>query len=381
MADEKRSRTLLWIVIGGGAFFLFVLAVFTLIYLVLHAGGERSSLHGFGDKIGVVDLEGVILDPGSIVPQLKKFGEDDSIKAIVIHVNSPGGGVAASEEIYRAVKRIRDEKKKRVVASIESVGASGAYYVASATNKIYADNGSIVGSIGVIAQWVNYGDLLRWAKLKDITLKAGTFKDTGSPTRDLTPAEKQYLQSLIDNMHTQFIQAVADGRRAKVDDIRAVANGKVWTGEQALALKLIDQVGDFETAVDDTAKAVGISGKPVLVHPEKDGAKTRMTKADLIDEVSRLAELTRKDSEVIVETIFDSIVRSLRVGDKIEIRGFGSFRTRQRKPRVGRNPKTGDRVEVPAKKIPFFKPSKELKDLVNTGGQAAAAPASPPAAP
>src|SRR5213594_2652927 len=264
MADEKRSRTLLWIVIGGGAFFLFVLAVFTLIYLVLHAGGERSSLHGFGDKIGVVDLEGVILDPGSIVPQLKKFGEDDSIKAIVIHVNSPGGGVAASEEIYRAVKRIRDEKKKRVVASIESVGASGAYYVASATNKIYADNGSIVGSIGVIAQWVNYGDLLRWAKLKDITLKAGTFKDTGSPTRDLTPAEQAYLQSLIDNMHTQFIKAVADG--------------KVWTGQQAFAMHLVDQLADFEAAVDDTAKAVGISGKPVLVHPEKD----RKTLLDLL---------------------------------------------------------------------------------------------------
>jgi integration host factor subunit beta len=112
-----------------------------------------------------------------------------------------------------------------------------------------------------------------------------------------------------------------------------------------------------------------------------DGANKRMTKADLIDEVSRLAELTRKDSEVIVETIFDSIVRSLRVGDKIEIRGFGSFRTRQRKPRVGRNPKTGDRVEVPAKKIPFFKPSKELKDLVNTGAGEPAAPATAPSAP
>ncbi len=111
-----------------------------------------------------------------------------------------------------------------------------------------------------------------------------------------------------------------------------------------------------------------------------EGAQRRMTKADLIDEVSRLAELTRKDSEVIVETIFDSVVRSLRVGDKIEIRGFGSFRTRQRKPRVGRNPKTGERVEVPAKKIPFFKPSKELKDLVN-GETSAAAPAAPPAPP
>jgi protease-4 len=270
MADEKRSRTLLWVLIGGGAFFLFVLAVFTLVYLAMHAGGEQASLHSFGDKIGVVDLEGVILDPSTVVGQLKKFGEDDSIKAIIIHVNSPGGGVAASEEIYREVKRLRDEKKKRIVAAIETVGASGAYYVSSASNKIFADKGSIVGSIGVIAQYVNYGELLRWAKLKDITLKAGEFKDTGSPTREMTPAEQAYLQSLIDNMHTQFIQAVADGRHAKPQDIRAIANGKVWTGEQALEMKMIDQVGDFQTAVEDTAKSVGIRGEPTLVRPDKD---------------------------------------------------------------------------------------------------------------
>jgi protease-4 len=270
MADEKRSRTLLWVLIGGGTFFLFVLAVFTLVYLAMHAGGEQASIHSFGDKIGVVDLEGVILDPSTVVGQLKKFGEDDSIKAIIIHVNSPGGGVAASEEIYREVKRLRDDKKKRIVASIETAGASGAYYVSSASSKIFADKGSIVGSIGVIAQYVNYGELLRWAKLKDITMKAGEFKDTGSPTRDMTPAEQAYLQSLIDNMHTQFIQAVADGRHAKPEDIRAVANGKVWTGEQALEMKMIDQVGDFQTAVDDTAKSVGIRGEPTLVRPDKD---------------------------------------------------------------------------------------------------------------
>lgn len=278
MTETGRSRTWLWIVIGGGVFFLFVLAVFTLVYLALHAGGEQASIHSFGDKIGVVDLEGVIIDPATVVQQIKKFGDDDSVKAIILHVNSPGGGVAASEEIYREVRRIRDEKKKRIVASIETVGASGAYYVSSATNKIYADNGSIVGSIGVIAQWVNYGDLLRWAKLKDITMKAGEFKDTGSPTRDLTPAEQAYLQSLIDNMHAQFIQAVADGRKSKFEDIKAIANGKVWTGQQALSMKLIDQVADFEAAVDDTAKAVGISGKPTLVRPEKD----RKTLLDLL---------------------------------------------------------------------------------------------------
>src|SRR5712691_7852627 len=270
MPDTGRSRTLLWIVIGGGAFFLFVLAVFTLVYLTLRTNEESTAFRGFGNKIGVVDLEGVIITPKTVVDQLKKFGDDDSIKAIILHVNSPGGGVAASEEIYREVKRIRDDKKKRIVASISSVGASGAYYISSATNKIYADSGSIVGSIGVIAEWVNYGDLLHWAKLKDITMKAGEFKDTGSPTRDMTPAEKEYLQSLIDNMHGQFIQAVADGRKTKFDDIKAIANGKVWTGEQALSMKLIDQVGDFQAAVDDTARSVGIKGEPVLVHPERD---------------------------------------------------------------------------------------------------------------
>src|SRR5437763_11457729 len=165
--SEGRSRTLLCILIGGGAFFLFVLAVFTLVYLTLHAGGAETSITSFGDRIGVVDLDGVILSPQPVVGQLKKFGDDSSIKAIILHVNSPGGGVAASEEIYREVKRIRSEKKKKIVASIETVGASGAFYVSSATNKIYADQGSIVGSIGVISQSMNYGELLKWAKLKD----------------------------------------------------------------------------------------------------------------------------------------------------------------------------------------------------------------------
>jgi protease-4 len=275
---EGRSRTLLWVLIGGGAFFLFVLAVFTLVYLTLHAGGNDSSLGGFGDRIGVVDLDGVILSPQPVVGELKKFGDDSSIKAIILHVNSPGGGVAASEEIYREVKRIREEKKKRVVVSIETVGASGAFYIASASNKIYADKGSIVGSIGVIAEWVNYGDLLKWAKLKNVVIKTGEFKDTGNPARDLTPSEQAYMQSLIDNMFGQFIQAVADGRGLKFDDVKAIANGKVWTGEQALSMKLIDGVGDFEAAVADTAKSVGIKGEPVLARPEKD----RRTLLDLL---------------------------------------------------------------------------------------------------
>ena len=277
MADG-RSRVWLWVLIGGGAFFLFVLAVFGLVYVTMHNGEDKSSLTSFGDKIAVVDLDGVILSPKIVVEQLKKFADDDSVKAIVIHVNSPGGGVAASEEIYREVKRIRDEKKKHIVASIESVGASGAYYVSSATNKIYADQGSIVGSIGVISQSINYGDLLKWAKLKDVTMKAGEFKDTGNPARDMTPAEQAYLQALIDEMHGQFIGAVAEGRKMKVEDVRAIADGKVWTGQQALNLKMVDQITDFEGAIKDTAKTVGISGEPHLVRPERD----RKTLSDLL---------------------------------------------------------------------------------------------------
>ena len=288
---DQRSRTVLWILIGGGAFFLFVLAVFSLVYLTLHAGGSEAGFSGFGDRIGVVDLDGVILSPQPVVGQLKKFADDSSIKAIILHVNSPGGGVAASEEIYREVKRIREEKKKRIVVSIQTVGASGAYYIAAASNKIYADQGSIVGSIGVIAEWVNYGDLLKWAKLKSVVFKTGEFKDTGNPSRELTPAEQAYLQSLIDNMFGQFIQAVADGRGMKFDDVKAIANGKVWTGKEALAMKLIDDTGDFEAVVNDTAKSVGISGEPTLVHPEKD----RRTLLDLmLGDVSQYLPDTEK---------------------------------------------------------------------------------------
>jgi len=269
MAEQPRSRVFLWVLLGGGSFFLLLLAVFALVYFTVRTQ-QKDSFSGFGDKIAVVDLDGVILSPKDMVEQLRKFGDDSSIKAIIIHVNSPGGGAAASEEIYQEVLRIRDVKKKRIVASIETVGASGAYYVSSATNKIFANQASIVGSIGVIAEWYNYEELIKWAKLKAIVMKAGEFKDTGSPVREMTPAERAYMQGLIDNMHGQFIHSVALGRHMKDAEILSLADGKVWTGEQAIPLKLIDQIGDFRTAIEDTAKSVGIKGEPTLVRPEKD---------------------------------------------------------------------------------------------------------------
>ncbi len=278
--SNGKSRAFLWIVIGGGVFFVFLLAVFTLVYFTVRSSETSTEVvrSGSGGRIAVVDLEGVIVTPKDTVKQLKKFADDDSIKAIILHINSPGGGVAASEEIYRQVRRIRDQKKKQIVAAVETVGASGAYYVASGTNKIYADNGSIVGSIGVIMEWYNYGDLIKWAKLKNVVIKTGEFKDTGNPSRDLTPAEQQYLQATAENMLGQFVNSVANGRNLKVEDVKSIADGKVWTGEQAKSMKLIDEIGDFETVVEQTAKAVGIKGEPTLVRAEKE----RRSLADLL---------------------------------------------------------------------------------------------------
>jgi protease IV len=201
--------------------------------------------------------------------QLRKFGEDSSVKAIILHINSPGGGAAASQEIYHEVLRVRQENHKKVIASIESVGASGAYYIASACDKIYANDASVVGSIGVIMEWTNYGDLLRWAKLKNVVIHAGELKDAGDPSRDLTPKEEAYFQSLVDNMYTQFVHDVATGRHTSDDKIKPLATGQVWTGQQSLPLGLIDKVGGYRVALTETAKAVGISGEPTVVRPAK----------------------------------------------------------------------------------------------------------------
>jgi len=234
------------------------------------SGDSSASIDGFGgSKIGVIDIDGVILDPDKIDTDLHKFGDDSDVKAIILHINSPGGGAAASQEIYNEVVRVRKQKHKKVVASIESVGASGAYYIASGCDEIYANDASVVGSIGVIMEWTNYGDLMKWAKLKNVVIHAGTLKDAGDPTREMTPEEQAYFQSLVDNMYGQFVRDVATGRHSTPDQVRPLATGQVWTGEQAkdLPVHLIDKIGGFREALMDTAKSVGISGEPTIARP------------------------------------------------------------------------------------------------------------------
>ncbi len=256
-----------WPLIILGSIFLIGLLFWALLYSALHASDTTSGPAFGSSRIAIVEVSGVIVDVEKLATQLRKYGDDDSVKAIILHIDSPGGGAAASQELYHEVLRVRQEKHKKIVASIESVGASGAYYIASACDRIYANDASVVGSIGVIMEWTNYGDLYRWAKLKSVVIHAGELKDAGDPTHDMTPQEAAYFQSLVDNMYGQFIHDVADGRHTSADRIKPLATGQVWTGQQSLPLGLIDKVGGLRVALIDTARDVGIKDEPVVVRP------------------------------------------------------------------------------------------------------------------
>src|SRR5437867_6800921 len=192
-----RNRVSIWLLLGGGAFVLLAIA---LVAVMLTFSADDATDLAFSDRIQVVDVDGELLESRPILDQVKRYEDSNSVKAILLNIDSPGGGVAVSQEIYTEIKRLRDKKDKIVVAYLSSTGASGAYYVASAANKIVANPGTVVGSIGVIAEWLNYGDLMQWAKLKDIVFKSGEFKDTGSGSRPLIDREKAYFQSMIDDM-------------------------------------------------------------------------------------------------------------------------------------------------------------------------------------
>ena len=270
---RRRHSAWFWIAILGGSFAVIALLLTGLVWSIVRSvnGDSSASIDGLGgSKIGVIDITGIILDADKIDTQIRKFGDDSSIKAIILHINSPGGGAAASQEIYNEVVRVRHEKNKKIVASVESVGASGAYYIASGCDKIYANNASVVGSIGVIMEWTNYGELLKWAKMKSVVLHAGTLKDAGDPTREMTPAEQAYFQSIVDNMYGQFVHDVAVGRHSTDDKVRPLATGQVWTGQQSLPLGLIDKVGGFRVALIDTARDAGIKGEPTIARPASD---------------------------------------------------------------------------------------------------------------
>jgi protease IV len=257
------------LIIAGIVFVFFVAIIFVAALVLSREGGFTG---WGGDRIAVVYIEGVIFDSKTVNEHLKMYADDSRVKAILLRMDTPGGGVAASQEIADQVKWLRSEKGKTVVISMGSVGASGGYYIACAADKIYANPGTITGSIGVIAEWVNYANLLKWAQMQPEVIKSGEFKDVGSPTREVTPKEREYLQSLINQMYEQFVGAVADGRKdagLTRDRIKELADGRVYTGEQALQEKLIDGLGNYDKVLKITAEMAGIKGEPLVVTPPK----------------------------------------------------------------------------------------------------------------
>jgi protease-4 len=264
--SDKRSNLLLWVIVGGGACLFLLLCAFALLSAL---GTGKSSLAFSSNQVAVIDLEGVLFESEEFIEQLKEYGNSSGVKAVVLRLNSPGGGVAASQEMYEAVKKFRADSRKKVVVSMSTVAASGGYYIACGADRIFANPGTITGSIGVIAEWYNYGDLLRWAKLENIVIKSGAFKDAGSPSRPLTEAEKAYFQNLIDNLYGQFVTAVASGRKMDLATVRTLADGRVFTGQEARAFGLVDELGTLQDAIAAAAKLGGISGEPKVLTPPK----------------------------------------------------------------------------------------------------------------
>jgi len=248
------------LLVFGGLLFLAIVAV--------ASRNDSGDMH-FGDKVGIVAIEGEILDARDAVEAIHRYAENDNIKAIVMRINSPGGAIAPSQEIYETIRKTRGESGKPIIASLDSVAASGGFYIAAACDRIVANPGSITGSIGVILQWMEIKDLLAWAKIKPETVAAGTFKATGSPYESLTDAERAYLQRVVAQLHSQFIRAVADGRKMAVADVTKVADGRIFTGEEALSLKLVDQLGSLDDAVVLAGKLAHMSGRPATVYPRK----------------------------------------------------------------------------------------------------------------
>jgi protease-4 len=221
----------------------------------------------FRDQIAVVPIKGVITDSRGVVDQIKKYRKDSRVKAIILRIDSPGGGTAASQEIYREVQRTVPNKK--VVASMGNVAASGGYYVALAANRIVANPATLTGSIGVIMELSNIKELLKKIGVSREAVKSGPFKDIGSPVREMKPEERQLLEAVIKNVHQQFIEVVIKGRRLSREQVEKIADGRIFTGEQARNLGLVDELGSFEDAVELTKKMVNLSGEVKLIFPEK----------------------------------------------------------------------------------------------------------------
>lgn len=262
-----------WVLLMSAVFFILFVGISGVLYLYSGSGRRWSPGSGgsgggaffSGDSVAVVELNGVIMDSRKTLRKLKAAGEAPDVKAVVLRLNSPGGAVAPSQEIYQAVR----EFKKPLVVSMSSVAASGAFYVACAAKRVFANPGTITGSIGVIMEFANLQGLYEWAKVQRYSVKTGQFKDIGAEYRPMTPEEHALLQNMVDDVLTQFKQAVSTGRKIRMEEVSAIADGRIFSGSQARSAHLVDELGTLHDAVKEAAREAGISGKPNVVYVEK----------------------------------------------------------------------------------------------------------------
>lgn len=284
MADDSSQkprrwrplRVLFWLVLGG----FLLLTLVNILGPDLDVSGE--------DRIALIRVEGVILDAQQTVGDLKKYGESPSVKAIVLRIDSPGGGVVPSQEIHDAVKRIRNKNNKAVVASMGTVAASGGYYIAAATDRIIANPGTLTGSIGVIMELANFEGLLKKIGVESVVVKSGEHKDIGSPFRKMKEEDRLILQAVMDDVHSQFIEAVAEGRSLDVREVRTLADGRVFTGRQAKTAKLVDELGDLDDAIKVAAEMAGIEGEPHVVEPRRRFSVRELLESHVFGQLPRL---------------------------------------------------------------------------------------------
>lgn len=262
---KKRPFLLASALLAGIFVFFLVLAVTVASFM------GRPANFVIGDKIGVIEVFGVIADSRQVIEQLHDFRDNENIKAIVLRVDSPGGGVGPSQEIHDEVKAV--DAQKPVVVSMGSVAASGGYYIAAPAREIVANPGTITGSIGVVMEFTNFQELLDKIGLSSVVVKSGEYKDIGSPAREMTSKEREILQNLIDDVHSQFVQSVAKGRNLNEEDVRQLADGRIFSGRRAMEMGLVDRMGNLGVAIKLAAELSGVDGEPNVVYPPVKGPR------------------------------------------------------------------------------------------------------------
>ena len=271
----------------------FKLCIFAFIFLLGFGLGKRYfGEEGIGGKnIGVIEIKGIIKTSQFNLEHLVKFRKNNQIKAVLLRIDSPGGAVVPSQELYMEILKLRQQKP--VVASLGNMAASGGYYIASAASKIVAAPGTLTGSIGVKIEFANIEQLLKKLGIQPTVIKSVPYKDIGSPIREMTKEEKTMLEKLVKNIHSQFVKDIAKGRNMPIKQVESIANGSIFTGQEAKKLGLVDQLGNFEDAIRLAAKLGKIKEEPRLFYPKKKTPWMKLLTESLFETLSEYIQQTK----------------------------------------------------------------------------------------